>query len=71
MFIPDPDLDFLPIPDPGVKKSSDPGSGSAQLLGGGFITSITVSSSPQMRKNKIAKTTRAQFKFKSEAVLSN
>ncbi len=21
MFIPDPDLDFLPIPDPGVKKS--------------------------------------------------
>jgi hypothetical protein len=32
MFIPDPDLDFLSIPDPGLKKSSDPGSGSATLL---------------------------------------
>jgi hypothetical protein len=29
--IPDPDLDFLPIPDPGVKKASDPGSGAATL----------------------------------------
>jgi hypothetical protein len=26
MFIPDPDLDFLPIPDPEVKKAPDPGS---------------------------------------------
>jgi hypothetical protein len=28
MFIPDPDFDFYPsrIPDPGVKKASDPGS---------------------------------------------
>ncbi len=42
MFIPDPDLDFLPIPDPGVKKAPDPGSLSAPLLGGGFITGITV-----------------------------
>jgi hypothetical protein len=25
MFIPDQDLDFLPIPDPGVKKAPDPG----------------------------------------------
>jgi hypothetical protein len=25
MFIPDPDLDFLPIPDPAVKKAPDPG----------------------------------------------
>ncbi len=25
MFI--PDLDFLPIPDPGVRKAPDPGSG--------------------------------------------
>ncbi len=25
--IPDPDLDFLPIPDPEVKKAPDPGSG--------------------------------------------
>jgi hypothetical protein len=25
-LIPDPDLDFLPIPDPGVKKALDPGS---------------------------------------------
>jgi hypothetical protein len=24
MFIQDPDLDFLPIPDPGVKKALDP-----------------------------------------------
>jgi hypothetical protein len=32
--IPDPDADFLPspIPDPGVKKASDPGSGSATLV---------------------------------------
>jgi hypothetical protein len=31
--IPDPDADFLPsrIPDPGVKKAPDPGSGSATL----------------------------------------
>ena len=27
----DPDLDFLPIPDPGVNKAPDPGSGSATL----------------------------------------
>jgi hypothetical protein len=26
MFIPDPDLDVLPIPDPGAKKAPDPGS---------------------------------------------
>jgi hypothetical protein len=26
MFIPDQDLDFLPIPDPGIKKAPDPGS---------------------------------------------
>jgi hypothetical protein len=32
MFVPDPDFDFLPIPDPVVKKASDPGSGSATLL---------------------------------------
>jgi hypothetical protein len=32
MFIPDPDLDFLPIPDHGVKKASDPQSGSATLI---------------------------------------
>jgi hypothetical protein len=31
MFIPDPD--FFPIPDPGVKKAADLGSGSATLLG--------------------------------------
>jgi hypothetical protein len=30
-FIPDPDLDFLPIPDPRVKKALDLGSGSATL----------------------------------------
>jgi hypothetical protein len=29
MFIPDPDLDILPIPDSGVKKAPDPESGSA------------------------------------------
>jgi hypothetical protein len=26
MFIPDPDLDFFSIPDPGVNKAPDPGS---------------------------------------------
>jgi len=26
MFIPDPDLDFLPIPDQEVQKAPDPGS---------------------------------------------
>ncbi len=33
LFIPDPDADFYPsrIPDPGVKKAPDPGSGSATL----------------------------------------
>jgi hypothetical protein len=31
MRIPDPDLDFLTIPDPGVKKAPDPGYGSATL----------------------------------------
>jgi hypothetical protein len=25
MFIPDPDLDILPIPDPGAEKAPDPG----------------------------------------------
>jgi hypothetical protein len=30
--IPDPDADFLSIPDPGVKKAPDPGYGSATLL---------------------------------------
>jgi hypothetical protein len=36
LFIPDPDLTFYPsrIPDPGVKKAPDPGSGSATLHGG-------------------------------------
>jgi hypothetical protein len=34
-FIPDPDPDFLPIPDPGVKKKTpDPGSGTATLVPG-------------------------------------
>ncbi len=32
LFIPDPEFDFLPIPDPGVKKAPDSGSGSATLL---------------------------------------
>ncbi len=40
MFIPDPDLDFLPISDPGVKKSPDPGSGSATL----FYPTVTIRS---------------------------
>jgi hypothetical protein len=31
LFFSDPDLDFIPIPDPGVKKAPDPGSGSATL----------------------------------------
>jgi hypothetical protein len=37
LFIPDPDLDFLPIPDtgyriPGSKRAPDPGSRSATLV---------------------------------------
>ncbi len=32
MFIPDPDLDLLPIPNSWVKKAPNPGSGSATLL---------------------------------------
>jgi hypothetical protein len=38
MFIPDPDLDFVFIPDPGVKKAPDPGSGSATLLERPFLS---------------------------------
>jgi hypothetical protein len=34
MFIPDPDLDYLPIPDPGVKKAQDPGSASKNFYVG-------------------------------------
>jgi hypothetical protein len=30
MFIPDPDLDFLPIPDPVVNAAPDPGSATLQ-----------------------------------------
>jgi hypothetical protein len=32
VVFPEPDPDFLPIPDPGVKKALYPGSGSAALL---------------------------------------
>jgi hypothetical protein len=32
MFIPDPDLDFLPIPNPWVKREKDPGFGSVTLV---------------------------------------
>jgi hypothetical protein len=32
LFIPNPDPEFLPILDPGGKKASDPGSGSATLV---------------------------------------
>jgi hypothetical protein len=39
MFIPDPDLDFLPIPVLGVKKASDPGSGSTKLTHLGVLRS--------------------------------
>jgi hypothetical protein len=34
MNIPDLDLDFSPIPDLGIKKVPDPGSGSATLITG-------------------------------------
>ncbi len=36
MFIQDPDLDFLPIPDPGVKKAPDPRSATLLLHTGTF-----------------------------------
>jgi hypothetical protein len=32
MFIPDPDLDFLPIPDLGGKKAPDPGSSTLVII---------------------------------------
>ena len=32
LFIPDPDLDFLPIPNPWVKREKDPGFGSVTLV---------------------------------------
>jgi hypothetical protein len=35
--IPDPDPEFLSIPDPGVKKALDPGSGSATLLSNNYL----------------------------------
>ncbi len=41
MFIPDPDADFLPIPDPGVKKALDPGSGSS-ILGKCHLKNLSV-----------------------------
>jgi hypothetical protein len=36
MVIPDPDLDFLPIPDPGVKKGTKSGSATLLLSQGGM-----------------------------------
>jgi hypothetical protein len=33
---PDPDQDFLPFPDPGVKKAPDPGTGFGTLAVGVF-----------------------------------
>jgi hypothetical protein len=40
--IPDPDAEFLPsrIPDPGVKKAPNPGSGSATLIPGNISESL-------------------------------
>jgi hypothetical protein len=38
MVIPDPDLDFLPIPDQGAKKATDPGSRGQKGNGSGFAT---------------------------------
>ncbi len=32
MFIPEPNLDFLFIPDTGVKKAPDPGSGNTNYI---------------------------------------
>jgi hypothetical protein len=40
MFIPDPDADVLPIPDPGVKKAPDSGSGSATLVPGTSVEEV-------------------------------
>jgi hypothetical protein len=37
MFIPDPDLDFFPNSDLGVKKAPDPGYGSATLQSTGTV----------------------------------
>ncbi len=38
--IPDPDADFLPIPDRGVKKAPDPGSGFATLIKNSLLIDI-------------------------------
>ncbi len=43
-----PDLDFLPIPDPGVKKAPDPGSGSTTVL----CSNTTVQSSTWLTEQK-------------------
>ncbi len=48
MFIPDPDLWFLPIPDPGVKKALDTGSGSTIL-------------NPGLRRNSLILKTLAKY----------
>jgi|688.fasta_scaffold2629526_1 hypothetical protein len=37
---PDPDLDFLPIPDLGVEKAPDPGSGFATLFFSDGVTAL-------------------------------
>jgi hypothetical protein len=47
--IPDTVPDFLPIPDPGVKKAPDPGSGSATLLSHPYFRYLIVNSTDVKR----------------------
>jgi hypothetical protein len=55
--IPDPDPDILPIPDPRVKKTQDPGSGTLtklfrSIIFEGFVSEISVSNLIQIRTRK-------------------
>jgi hypothetical protein len=54
LFIPDPDPDFLHIPDQGVKKAPDSGSGSATLniCNSVVIPDLGVKETPDLLRNK-------------------
>jgi hypothetical protein len=48
--IPDPYLDFLPIPDPGVQKAPDPGCGSGALI---KLHKKTRQGSPKLKQDRL------------------
>ncbi len=57
LFIADPVPDYLTIPDPGVKKAPDPGSGSATLVGVGVVylrlRNSTAAAPPGVQHNSV------------------